>query len=213
MKNLNTFKVDESARESMRVHESSMPNESESLNSHQLSFSFGPGVRVDESLTDSRSRLAWVDDSWWELTKTLMKVNCHQLWSSFGSGFRKKTTELAWRVRSDILKVREHNHANDFCVCELQVLLGEPFFFRKLCAVFKLTVLPFGNVFWTTKRVCCVRSFSLPLTNRHQYRNHSILQWRPPFNKCFYSNRCFFSNEPSPFNKGSHCKSDIQALT
>ena len=34
MKNLSTFKVDESARESMRVHESFWPNESESLNSH-----------------------------------------------------------------------------------------------------------------------------------------------------------------------------------
>ena len=29
----------------MRVHESSMPNESKSLNSHQLSSSFGPAFR------------------------------------------------------------------------------------------------------------------------------------------------------------------------
>ena len=35
-KNLNTFKVDESAWESTRVHESFKPNESESLNSHRL---------------------------------------------------------------------------------------------------------------------------------------------------------------------------------
>ncbi len=41
--NLSTFKVEKSAWESKRVRKSSMPNESESLNSHQLSFSLGPG--------------------------------------------------------------------------------------------------------------------------------------------------------------------------
>ena len=40
---LSRFKFDESAWESMRAHESVRPNESESLNSQQLSSSFGPG--------------------------------------------------------------------------------------------------------------------------------------------------------------------------
>ena len=44
MKNLSTSKVDESALESMRVHESFWPNESESLNFHRLSSSFGRGL-------------------------------------------------------------------------------------------------------------------------------------------------------------------------
>ena len=37
---LNMFKVDESARESVRVHENWRSNESESLNSHQLLSKF-----------------------------------------------------------------------------------------------------------------------------------------------------------------------------
>ena len=46
IKDLSTFKVDESARESIRMHESFRPNESESLNFHQLSYLFGPGLRI-----------------------------------------------------------------------------------------------------------------------------------------------------------------------
>ena len=46
MKNLSTLKVCESAWESMTVHESFRPNESESLNSHQLSSSFGPRFTI-----------------------------------------------------------------------------------------------------------------------------------------------------------------------
>ena len=42
MENFSTFKVDNSARESMRVDESFRPNESESLNSYQFSSSFHP---------------------------------------------------------------------------------------------------------------------------------------------------------------------------
>ena len=44
--NLSRFKFEESARESLRAHESFRPNESESLNSQQLSSSFGPGFRI-----------------------------------------------------------------------------------------------------------------------------------------------------------------------
>ncbi len=46
MKNLSTFKVNESALESIREHESFRPNKSESLNSRQLSSSLGPGSRI-----------------------------------------------------------------------------------------------------------------------------------------------------------------------
>ncbi len=83
------------------------PNEDESWWEFRLSLSFGMQLsctlidsralfttlnvlkffmRVYESLTKSRSRLARVGDSRWELTKTLMWVNSHQLSSSFGRG-------------------------------------------------------------------------------------------------------------------------------
>ena len=54
MKNLSSFKVDESARKSMRAHEIFRPNESESLNSYQLSPSFGQGFRARVRVEDSQ---------------------------------------------------------------------------------------------------------------------------------------------------------------
>ena len=51
MKNLSRFKVDERAQESVRVHESFGPSESEDLimNSHQFSSSFGLRFRCSSS--------------------------------------------------------------------------------------------------------------------------------------------------------------------
>ena len=47
MKTLNTFKVDDRTRDLMRVHESFRLNESETLNSFQLSSWFGSGFKSD----------------------------------------------------------------------------------------------------------------------------------------------------------------------
>ena len=52
MKNLSTFKVEESVWESMRVHKSFTPNESESLNSHPRLARALPSKQMARNLTE-----------------------------------------------------------------------------------------------------------------------------------------------------------------
>ena len=78
-KNLSRFKFDESARESMRVHESFRPNESKILNSQQLSSSFGPGFADYPPIT---STFNFVGPSLVSVTENVSIVRMKMLFSS-----------------------------------------------------------------------------------------------------------------------------------
>ncbi len=79
------------------------------IDSHALSSTLKVNkffLRVYESLTSSCSRLARVDDSRWELTKTLMGVDSHQRSSSFGPGLNYAQYEMRNAILRNYLKNR-----------------------------------------------------------------------------------------------------------
>ena len=91
---LNTFKVDESARQSMRVHDSWRSNKSESLNSHQLSSKFWTCSKLMRAL-DSRWECMRVGGQTRERVWTL--INYHRNFEHVQSWWERSTVDESAR--------------------------------------------------------------------------------------------------------------------
>ena len=114
---LNMFKVDERARELMRVHESWWSNENKSLNSHQLSSKFWTRSKLMRALESRRECMRVGGQT---RVKVWTLINCHwnsehvQSWCGWWECMR--ADDNSWRS-NESESLSSHPLSTDFLAC------------------------------------------------------------------------------------------------